>query len=107
MKKGRDIRILGLAETENESSVETLIKFLKDYLNVCCLVGDIDTAFRINRVTGTSTGSPQPRVLLGTFTSMLKKLVVMSAGKPNLKGTKIFGPVSPAFDKVSNSLFVR
>nr|CAI5848470.1 unnamed protein product [Callosobruchus analis] len=90
VQKGRAIRILGLAETENESPVETLIKFLKNYLNVSCLVGDIDIVFRINRVTGTgSDSSPQPRVLLATFTSMLKKQAVMYADKAKLKGTKV------------------
>nr|CAI5843483.1 unnamed protein product [Callosobruchus analis] len=90
VQKGRAIRVLGLAETENEGPVETLIKFLKNYLNLSCLVGDIDTVFRINRGTGTgSDSSPQPRVLLATFTSMLKKQAVMYADKAKLKGTKV------------------
>nr|CAH7735755.1 unnamed protein product [Callosobruchus chinensis] len=88
MQKGRTIRILGITEVENENPVDTLIKFLKDYLNVSCMLSEIDTVFRVNRAIGTDS-SPQPRVLLATFTSVLKKHAVMSADKAKLKGTKI------------------
>nr|CAH7735358.1 unnamed protein product [Callosobruchus chinensis] len=88
MQKGRTIRILGITEVENENPVDTLIKFLKDYLNVSCMLSEIDTVFRVNRVFGTDS-SPQPRVLLATFTSVLKKHAVMSADKAKLKGTKV------------------
>nr|CAH7724546.1 unnamed protein product [Callosobruchus chinensis] len=84
---GQDYQILGITEVENENPVDTLIKFLKDYLNVSCMLSEIDTVFRVNRAIGTDS-SPQPRVLLATFTSVLKKHAVMSADKAKLKGTK-------------------
>nr|CAH7768683.1 unnamed protein product [Callosobruchus chinensis] len=88
MQKGRTIRLLGIIEVENENPVDTLIKFLKDYLNVSCMLSEIDTVFRVNRAIGTDSSS-QPRVLLATFTSVLKKHAVMSSDKAKLKGTKV------------------
>ncbi|KAG5887671.1 hypothetical protein JTB14_011518 [Gonioctena quinquepunctata] len=96
MRKKNNLRINGLTQREGEDILDTVLKFVRDNLNVKCLASDIDEVCIMNNFNG-----PNKTVMV-KFVSHIKKYEVLRA-KKMLKKLQI-GNIS-LFDDLTNKRY--
>ncbi|KAG5874170.1 hypothetical protein JTB14_000607 [Gonioctena quinquepunctata] len=91
-----NLRINGLTQREGEDILDTVLKFVRDNLNVKCVASDIDEVYKLNNLN-----RPNETVMV-KFVSNIKKYEVLKA-KKMLKELQI-GNIS-LFDDLTNKRY--